>query len=228
MNQPVIALIDLRRLPPAQFDLQHPWLDALERARASRLVTVALQQRFVAAHLALRGLLATASGESAERLRITADRHGKPWLPDHPQLHFNFSHSGPWALLGVAATPLGIDIEARIERNADGLAEQITGPAERPRYAALAEAERGDWLTALWTRKEALLKAAGFGLRLAPDRFDCPPALPGWAELPAAEGLPRSRWWLQPLQAPAGFHAALASGGVTPPPIFEDFDLGAL
>ncbi|GAB3607482.1 hypothetical protein GCM10027413_28910 [Conyzicola nivalis] len=77
------------------------------------------------------------------------------------------------ALVAVAATtrgPVGVDIETVDGVAASGFDDVAFGDAERDR---IAHADEPDLLRAtLWTAKEALLKAAGTGLRIDPRRVD--------------------------------------------------------
>lgn len=99
---------------------------------------------------------------------------GKPFIADS-SLQFNVSHSPRWFILGwrFGPQPVGVDVED-LDR--------------RPRFAALAEryfhaGETARWLSAeaahstttwleIWTRKEAVLKAHGLGLRLQLNTLD--------------------------------------------------------
>lgn len=100
---------------------------------------------------------------------------GKPVLADTP-LHFNLSHSGPFALLGVGGAPLGVDIE-RVKPRRSGL----------PRYA-LSDREF-DWFMqrggcwsdfyTLWTLKESRVKYTGQGLDRSPRSIAVPLLSPG-------------------------------------------------
>lgn len=99
---------------------------------------------------------------------------GKPYLPDYPHLHFNWSHSGQLTLCVLSDRPVGVDIEVMRPRGAS-LPRYALTPEEYARYQALG----GDWpaFYTLWTRKEAWCKYTGEGLRRR------------WGEAPPQEGL---------------------------------------
>ncbi len=186
----------------AEFEL----LDSVERARAVRFATPPLQRRFVAAHTALRRLLGWAARVEPAALHIGADAQGKPCLPEHPGLHFSLSHCGGQALVALDASPVGVDIEALIQRDTDVLAQQILAPRELEAWRRLPLSHRVEALTESWTRKEAALKACGFGLRVDPASFEAP--------LGPLDLGPGRRFQLRDLPAVPGHCAALAQ---TPP-----------
>ena len=99
---------------------------------------------------------------------------GKPVFRGEPELHFNLSHSGNFALCALSDRPVGVDIEALRPRR-DGLAEYILSPTELEWYHA--QGSTTEALLTLWTRKEALCKYRGTGLTF-PVR-DITPPLPG-------------------------------------------------
>ena len=37
--------------------------------------------------------------------------HGKPYFPEHPDVHFNLSHTAGAVLVGLSDRPVGVDIE---------------------------------------------------------------------------------------------------------------------
>jgi 4'-phosphopantetheinyl transferase len=100
----------------------------------------------------------------------TAD--GKPWLPQH-RLSFNLSHSRnalalAWSYDGIA---LGVDIEDRERRlRMSELAAHCFSAAEMAAWETQG-CSKEQWLL-IWTRKEALLKCAGIGLRMALPEVD--------------------------------------------------------
>lgn len=103
---------------------------------------------------------------------------GKPYFPHYPDIQFNYSHSGPYALCALGSAPVGADIEVLRPRGA-GLPQRALAPEELAWWSA----QGGDWpaFFTLWTRKESWVKYTGTGLRAF--RAEYPP-LPGTAEGP--------------------------------------------
>ncbi|WP_233842643.1 4'-phosphopantetheinyl transferase superfamily protein [Dyella sp. 2HG41-7] len=96
---------------------------------------------------------------------ISVGARGKPFLPDAHA--YNVSHSGRWvACIVHRDDSVGIDVETFVRmKNYRDLIEVITHPTER-RYIEQAPTEhRLALFKRCWTRKEAVLKATGEGLR---------------------------------------------------------------
>jgi 4'-phosphopantetheinyl transferase len=92
--------------------------------------------------------------------------HGKPELAGPSRLHCNWSHSGSTWLLAVAVRgPVGIDVEEVDEAlDWEGIAELTFHRRERDFVARTADG-RCHRFYEVWTRKEALLKSLGEGLK---------------------------------------------------------------
>lgn len=176
-------MIDCHRLSidrndPGDFDL----LDERERRHAEGLRFERDRWRYIAAHAQVRRILGTRCGLPPDALPLRRSRHGKPLLAlAGTTCHFSLSHSGEIGWLAVAPYPVGLDVErlarwreaertgraARPAVPAEGLGALITStctPAEADDLLALDEADRVSAFLALWTRKEAVLKAWGLGL----------------------------------------------------------------
>ena len=167
-------LCDLDAEPPADtFAL----LSGEERDRADRFVFERDRRRWAASRRALRRVLALRTGSDAASLRLGQGEFGTPGLVDHPDCAFSHSHSGPWALIGVAhAGASGIEIGVDIELDKpvagiDDLLARCFTPEECRGLRAVEGTERSRRLLAGWTRKEACLKALGAGLRIEPASF---------------------------------------------------------
>ncbi len=150
-------------------------LDSGEQARAARFVRQIDRERFIAAHVRMREILADYAGLAPSALRFGTTGRAKPVLADGPA--FNLSHSGGYAALAVApdhdetALPLGLDIEAH--RPIEPRVADITfSKAELSDLAALSGQEWRDGFFRCWTRKEAVIKALGTGLYMDLASFD--------------------------------------------------------
>ncbi|HEY8914401.1 4'-phosphopantetheinyl transferase family protein [Lacisediminihabitans sp.] len=157
------------------------WLDLDERARAASLVDPLTSERFARAHAVLR--LVLGSVLKVEPALVSFRRgacpacggpHGRPELAHPRGLEFTLSRSGSWVAVAVReGAAIGVDIEVR--RPDAGLA-----PLGRDMLAP-GEAVTGDILD-VWVRKEALLKATGFGLSREMSTVALRPQAGGWAD----------------------------------------------
>jgi 4'-phosphopantetheinyl transferase len=124
-----------------------------------------------------RALLRTLLGRYFQRqphlLRFQYGLHGKPTVEDGGDLHFNLSHSGEKALLGVTRDgEIGVDLEeVRPRDHLEELARRFFAPEEVAELARVAPADRQLAFFLCWTRKEAFLKAGGEGLARPLDQF---------------------------------------------------------
>lgn len=158
------------------FDRALDSLSALEWQRLERKLDPLRRRRQHAAYALVRACLGDLLGRPPAALCIQRDRWGKPWIEG---LHFNLSHCGRHALLVVAPWPVGVDLEAQIERRRHALAAKILDADEWARWQSLPEDRQAPALTRAWVRKEAALKALGIGLRLPPRKLPIEAAVDG-------------------------------------------------
>lgn len=92
---------------------------------------------------------------------IARHEGGKPFFPEHADLHFNLSHSGELALCALDGAPVGADIQIVKERR-PSLPRRTCSAGE----LAWLEEQPAFWpaFTLLWTLKEARVKESGRGL----------------------------------------------------------------
>lgn len=155
-----------------------------EMARAGRLRRAEDRARLLVGHAALRLILGRALGAEPGALSFSGGPAGKPELagPWAGALRFNLSHSGDRALVGLSRDgAIGVDVEAlRPMPDAARVARSYFSAQEAAALAALPDAEREPAFMAVWTRKEAVVKALGAGLSMPLHRFSVclPPAEP--------------------------------------------------
>ncbi len=82
---------------------------------------------------------------------------------------FSLSHSHGLALVAVARTRVGVDVQALPSQETVDICLPRLHPAERQEIARLPAARRREAFARLWSRKEAYLKGLGTGLARAAD-----------------------------------------------------------
>jgi 4'-phosphopantetheinyl transferase len=164
--------------PPASArDIPAGELDAYERQRAGAYRRPDDRQLYVAAHVGLRRVLSVYTGIAPQRLTIgrewceeCGERHGRPVLVDLPGApEFSLSHSHGLALVAVARTRVGVDVQALPSQQTVEACMPLLHPAERQEIARLPAEQRQVSFARLWSRKEAYLKGLGTGLARAAD-----------------------------------------------------------
>ncbi len=141
------------------------------------------RRHFVVARGLLRTILARYLRADPKELCFAISETGKPEL--HPDLYaetrFSLSRCGEYALIAVTRDcDVGVDIEQlSTEYPVDSVAELFFSDQERHRFRSLPECLRSRAFFACWCRKEAMVKALGYGLPLGLDRLEAPIALAG-------------------------------------------------
>ena len=87
--------------------------------------------------------------------------HGKPFIVDRPEIHFNLSHCREAVVCMVSDKPVGIDVES-IREFKESLVHYTMNENE---IRQIEQAERPEMeFIKLWTQKEAVLKLTGEGI----------------------------------------------------------------
>lgn len=87
---------------------------------------------------------------------------GKPFIASRPDIHFNFSHSGTVALCAISDQPVGADVETN-RKISSSLINYTMNESEQEQINASPDPTMR--FLYFWTRKEALLKLTGEGIR---------------------------------------------------------------
>jgi 4'-phosphopantetheinyl transferase len=202
-------------------------LDATEQQRLAAYRRDEDRQRFLVGCALAKTVLAGYAGLRPADMRF--DRtcaqcgrpHGKPVIKGGAFAHsvsHSVSHSGDLVAVAVARSPVGVDVEQLDGRGrplgGDGdtqaLARMVLADGEQAALAAVRPSARAREFLAAWTRKEAVTKATGDGLRVS---FSDVVIVTG-------EGAPRVVAWPYPqppesvslmdLEVAVGYVAALA------------------
>ncbi len=193
-------------------------LDPIERQRRARYRAEADQLRFLLGAATLRVVLGACLGEPPAAVRVSracadcGEPHGKT-RSAVPGLECSVSHSGDRVAVAVSrAGAVGVDVE-EIGRagDVDALIERVLHPREAAWARALAPSERAAAFIAYWTRKEAVVKATGDGLRVGLDQIEVTPpdAAPALTQAAFDPGL-ANRCQLRTLRPGDGHAATLA------------------
>jgi 4'-phosphopantetheinyl transferase len=176
-----------------------------ERERAARFRRAADRESFTLRRGLLRELVGRYLGVEPAAVCFEYGRWDKPSLGG--DLCFNASSSGHHALFAFTrARAVGVDVERMRElADMDDVAARIMSAGGLAAYRA--EWDRLGAFYAVWTQKEAYVKALGDGFAAPLDAFDVPlRVVPGMSTVVSGRRI-------EVLDAPPGFAAAVAAEG---------------
>lgn len=171
----------LREVEIYSFDLTRPsapglahatlWLSPPERERMARYRHGIDQRRYAIGRYLTRRVIAQRTGASPDQIEILIDANGRPYVFGAPS--FNIAHSGDHVAVAFSeAGAIGLDIEEVRHPPPEEVMESVFHENETNAYRS-ASADMGiELFYQLWTRKEAVLKALGEGLKNDPRQFD--------------------------------------------------------
>jgi len=185
--------------------IQH--LDNQECNRVQQLKQRIHQQRFIAAHSALKFLLSQYLNVSLHEITFSYNPHKKPFLKyPHSSLQFNMAHSYDLAVIAFTLDhAIGIDIEKIRATYNPAIATRYYSPEENIKLNQLTNYERIRFFYELWASKEALVKAIGLGLSRSLSQFSAHLAQDGVIKLENDD------WRLYTLSLHADFATAVAT-----------------
>lgn len=142
----------------------------LEKAEKTKERTAKLQELAV-------GMLLAEVLDVHRNEDLYLSEFGKPALCDGPE--FSISHAGPYVVLAVSEEPVGVDIENGFQVPLVAL-KRVAGGKAASECVGLSEdsVEYAHRAGEIWTRVEAMLKAAGTGFHGDPRKQ--PELLQGW------------------------------------------------
>lgn len=190
-------------------------LDSLEQGRYQAYRQEIDQRRFLTGRVLAKTVVGELLGHPPEAVRFDATcgdcgkPHGRPTIPG---ARFSISHSGDRIGLAVTAdAPVGLDVETATRRADESLISYALNETERRDLDGFGAGEKTSEFFRYWTRKEALMKATGRGLKIPLQSITLsapgePPRLVDSADA----GLDPETTRLADLNAGEGYRAAVA------------------
>ena len=169
-----------------------------ERARARRFAASHEAADYLTARALLRHLLAAYAGQSPEAISIETQKDGKP-LVAGLSIAFNLSHSGSHVAIALRhGESVGVDVQRAKEIDELAIARSLFAPGEIALLEGLSRDERRRHFFRVWTCREAVLKAAGLGMKGrglvlqagAEGDYEVCPRSPGWSQMRLKEFSP--------------------------------------
>lgn len=158
--------------PLFQRDLRVTYCDKLSKERknkALRLKSEREQARSIGAGYLLEQMLEESYGleqTEIENLSYERDSHGKPYLTQYPDIHFNLSHSGDYVMCAVSEKEIGVDIQ-KIGAFKENVVKRFFSESEQEAIAQIKdEEEKKKLFYQIWAGKESYTKLLGTGLTI--------------------------------------------------------------
>ena len=144
------------------------WLRGEEKNRYNRYQSQRQREHFLFGRVLLKTILSKYIGCAPADLKFDIDTRGKPFVSSDNtlSLSFNLSHSGNRVVFAVSKNQdLGVDLELiKKERAILKIAERYFSTSETRELRNLPKASQVKRFYELWTLKESVLKACGYGL----------------------------------------------------------------
>ncbi len=222
--------VDVFRINLADPDLRDVSIVSVaETQRANKFKRARDSERYLASHVALRLILGRRLGCAPQEILLKEGVFGKPVVATAPDVEFSLSRSGEIALIAISElTPVGVDIEM-VGRSPGSLPLPLSqlAPFERIALSALEPHQQLAAFFRCWVRKEAVLKAAGIGLRKGLQHFVVPISSNSAPDAAMTVSLPGGEQWrLFDIPLRTGYAAAVAmKSSVYRAPSLQDFSV---
>lgn len=189
-----------------------------EIKRLDRLKIHSKKEEFLSSRGILRVILSLYTGEDPENVQLGSTSAGRPILPGSP-IQFNVSHSREMFICGIRVKgKIGLDIqEVYSISSLDKIINNFLSPAEYQYLENLPSSDtRQDQFFAIWTAKEAYLKAVGEGIK---ENFNLVSIIPDSADLRTYRLVfpdttsEEANWTIRSIDLVEGYSSALAYDG---------------
>lgn len=140
-------------------------LNSQEKNRAQQFRFRQHRERFIVRRGLLRMLLSSLTGQAPDTIEIAQNAHGKPFLVQHPNLHFNLAHSNELVCFTFAeGMRLGVDVEFIRAVPDLGKMGRIVFCSEDVQWIEKQAVPESAFFK-IWARAEAYVKAIGTGFQ---------------------------------------------------------------
>ena len=150
---------DMEQCTPEEVQRLLPLVSDERREEALRYKHLFGQFACLKSYVMLREMLESMS--LSHPFAFIKNEHGKPFLKEHPEIHFNLSHCKNGILVAVSDQPIGVDIESY--RNVSDSLIRYTMNEEEQNIIQTSDNPVRTF-TEYWTKKEAVFKLHGTGI----------------------------------------------------------------
>ena len=155
--------------------------------------------------------------DSYRGARLERDPEGRLVVRGSEHLTLSVSRTEGMSLVAVGHDcRVGVDVEAVRDRGLVRLPTHALTAREQEALSREADEHRTEAFLSYWTRKEALLKAAGFGLSIEPNLIELPPPGTSTRVLAVPACLGEAGSWSVTWLPIARFAAAVAADAPSP------------
>ena len=147
-------------------------LSPAEIRKADRYLKQSDRHLSLVSRALVRYLIAGAILQDPKSIPFSANEHGKPFLVESPDIHFNLSHSHGAAVCALCrGAAVGVDVEDMGRRSDLSIANRFFSSAEAELVSKASGDEKRKLFFDIWTLKEAYIKAVGKGLTIPLNSF---------------------------------------------------------
>jgi 4'-phosphopantetheinyl transferase len=149
-----------------------PLISAEKHDRIGRFHYFIDKQRALFGELLIRMEISQSLSIPNGDISISVGEHGKPYLAEYPDFHFNISRAGRYVVCAFSGAPVGIDIEviAPVDMK---IVERFFAKSEKEYiFEQMLESAQWEAFYRVWTMKEACIKREGHGLDIPVPSFD--------------------------------------------------------
>ncbi len=153
--------LNINDVTDAEFDAFFALLDGKKKERLLRYKNTRDRKLSVCAEMLAKKAISEKFSVPVSDVKILAMESGQPFCGNF-DVHLSLSHSGDYAVCAVGDRPVGIDIQKIVPYNLK-TAQKVCSEAELCRIEK--SADKAAEFIKLWTKKEAVLKMQGTGVR---------------------------------------------------------------